>query len=201
MIILDWDDTLFPTSWIKRNKVNLRQPLNNEIIKKFVELDAVLFNFLKKIKEFGVIIIVSNAYSSWIELSASHLMNTYNFILKFIPVISARSMYEFKCDYKKWKHYVFKDIVIKHMNKNTLWNIISIGDAEYEYNALVNLWDDKHIVSIGNRIRYLKNIKFMSEPSINEIIDQIMIFTINFNYICFVKSHIDLKFNPNLLAQ
>lgn len=190
LIILDWDDTLFPTSWIKRNKIDMKLPFSNENIKLFLELDAVIYNLLKKIREIGFVVIVSNAYDSWIKLSGSHLMNTYNFILKYIPIISARALYEYKCDYTKWKHYVFMDIVNNQLNKNIKWNIISIGDAEHEQNALINLFKNTNI-------NYLKNIKFLLEPSINEIIDQLSILTINLSYINSINNHVDLKFNPS----
>lgn len=192
LIILDWDDTIFPTSWIKRNGINMKLPFDNEVIKQFIELDAVICNLLKKLQTKGLVIIVSNAYDSWVKLSASHLMETYEFISKYVPIISARSLYEFKYDYTKWKSYVFHDVVNKYLNNN-IWDIISIGDAEHEYNALINLCNNK-------KIRYLKHIKFLMEPSIKELIDQLVILKMNIDYIHLFNNHIDLKFTPNLIS-
>ncbi len=193
LIILDWDDTLFPTSWIKRNKIDIKVPFSNEVIKSFLELDAVVFNLLKKLRKIGFVVIVSNAYDSWIKLSCGHLMNTYNFILKHIPIISARALYEYKCNYTKWKHYVFMDIVNNQLNNNSTWSIISIGDADHEHNALINLWANNR----NKKINHLKSVKFLLEPSMNEIIDQLVILTKNIEYIRSINNHAELKFNSN----
>ena len=49
LIIIDWDDTMFPTSWLSRNNVNVND--NNTINGyqlMFTELDNVLSSFLKR---------------------------------------------------------------------------------------------------------------------------------------------------------
>ena len=46
VIVLDWDDTLFPTSWVINNKIDLTDP-NNRIIyyKFFNKLDNILYDY------------------------------------------------------------------------------------------------------------------------------------------------------------
>mgnify|MGYP003704592463 CR=1 FL=1 len=50
LFILDWDDTLFPTSWFIHNNINLHNSyMRNLYISYFIELDNVLYKLLKKL--------------------------------------------------------------------------------------------------------------------------------------------------------
>ena len=49
LIILDWDDTMFPTSWVTSNKINVNNTNDIENYKlTFVELDQILYQLLIK---------------------------------------------------------------------------------------------------------------------------------------------------------
>ncbi len=62
LFILDWDDTLFPTNWIRQNGINLTvSSTRDQYIIYFQELDRVLSKFLKKVISLGKVIIVTNA--------------------------------------------------------------------------------------------------------------------------------------------
>lgn len=153
LIIIDWDDTLFPSSWIK-DTTNLI---------KLNDIDHSLTLLLETMKQLGNIIIVTNASMSWIEKSKNYLTFSRP-ILDDIEFISARDKYSKKYSTEDWKKQVFKDII----SKKQYLNVISIGDAHYEYDALLSLKKIKYY-------KFLKNIRFIKRPKIEMLDSQIQL--------------------------
>ena len=201
IIIIDWDDTLFPTTWLNKNDIKLNDE-NVKITYKiyFQELDKSVRNLLKSYSEISTIYIVTNANMKWIKTALNTLPLTRKLIInENIRIMSSRDMYS-KQNIKttKWKLKTYETIVkndLKNVftikNKEIMLNIISIGDAVYEYIALINLHDiltdktqDKKNINF-----YLKNIRFKTQPTFDFIIEQIdlvrknKIQIINENYI------------------
>ena len=59
LIILDWDDTLFPTSWVNKNNIEI---LNNTDVlykKYFKNIDISLLKLFKILSQCGDIIIIT----------------------------------------------------------------------------------------------------------------------------------------------
>lgn len=178
LILLDWDDTLFPTSWIIRNSIDLTKPdIQNKYIVFFAKLDLLLSKLLNNFLKFGQIVIVTNALLKWIDISANIIPNTNSLIKNKVLVVSARDIYqqEYPGDGFLWKKLVFKKIVDKYYaaqdeHDHGCQNILSVGDAEYEFRALTDLYD-----AGMDRIkkRQLKAIKFMPKPSYDLLIDQL----------------------------
>lgn len=206
IFIIDWDDTLFPTSWVNKNMINMNDVesvLNYKLY--FIELDKAILSFLSLLsgnnKNGNNIYIVTNANLKWIHSCLNRLSNTKDFVLKNnIKIISARDMYSVKTTSPTlWKINAFKDVlndVILKMKDDvkstTFLNVISIGDADYEYQALINL--DTHFkTKIG--INYLlKSIKFIEKPNFLIVIEQIEETGKNFETIVKKIGYIDLKF-------
>ena len=112
LIILDWDDTLFPTTWVTTNEINLR---NNIETKKyetyFSQVDCDLYILLRKLTQCGTVIIVTNALLSWIKLSTTILPKTSE-TLGLIKIISARGDYQSKSQNPMdWKKLAFQSII------------------------------------------------------------------------------------------
>lgn len=192
LIILDWDDTLFPTSWTVMKDIDFTQ--NNAINKYkqyFKELDNVLYDFLIKCLSCGKVFIVTNAMIKWVYRSAEILPKT-NVLLDRIIVISARDIYQQKYpdQTEKWKLLIFKYIADKYTVNNKIDHIISIGDANYEFIALLDLINHHNIRKKG----YLKSIRLVQSPSYNTIVDQLTVLNKSINKICVCNKHMDLKF-------
>lgn len=193
LIILDWDDTLFPTTWMLKNTSEISR---NNFKKKYVQylsnLDNVLSNVMLKLLKCGQVIIISNAMPEWLNISASMLPNTHTILKKYVDVISARDNYQkLYNDMGKWKEEAFKDAFIKRVNNKKIHNIISIGDAEYEYHALIKLYNYNN----DNVRRYLKTIRFIHSPSYSTILDQLNELNKSIVDICKSQKHRDIKFN------
>jgi hypothetical protein len=169
LFILDWDDTLFPTTWASKNRINLANNSTREqYVVHFQELDRALYNFLKTIMQYGKVIIVTNAMRDWIKISSIVIPQTSN-LVKNINVLSAREL--FKSHTKNvmdWKKLTFQIIIKKEYKNKPLMNIFSIGDAEYEHKALVSLSGSNF-----DKIKYLKSFKLVNDPHHDMIIDQI----------------------------
>ena len=195
LIILDWDDTLFPTTWITTNNINIKNGITDKnIINYFNLVDKELYKLLTKLMSYGTVIIITNAMINWINISVTLLKHT-NSLLRLnkssrapILVISAREAYGSEPDANQWKKKTFIDIIHRYYNNKN--NIISIGDAEYEYIALINL----HVKTLHN-YRLLKSVKFIRYPTRDLLLDQIKVMTKASKQVCKTPTHLDLKFD------
>ncbi len=192
LIILDWDDTLFPTSWITRNNIDLTDPdTQNKYIISFSRLDLLLHKLLTNFLRYGNVIIVTNAALKWILISSNILPSTQELIKLNVRVISARDHYQEKLPDKSssWKKLVFEKLIINSQNK-TLKNIISIGDADYEFYALINL--SKYQT---RNSRALKSVRFMKGSNFESLVKQLEILNDKVEDICYQNKHLDLEFS------
>jgi len=193
LIILDWDDTIFPTSWIARNNINLNDNvlMKNKYFDMFSILDSILCKLFTKFLIFGKVLIVTNASAKWVNISAQHLPNLLKIINKSITIISARDLFqnEYPDKIYLWKKLTFNKLIIS-ISQYKLQNILSIGDAEYEFNATIDLYNE--YARLNQRL--LKTIRFMKNPSFDDLIDEL-----NVLYLCsenIIKNinHVDLMF-------
>jgi hypothetical protein len=190
LFILDWDDTLFPTNWVMKNGINLLTSSRDQYVIYFQELDRVLSKFLKNVINMGKVIIVTNALPDWINISSVVLPHTYN-LLRKVKIISARGIYRnVSSKMMDWKMMAFRDIIDKEFNNASLMNVISVGDAEYEYQALISISKQK-----VNTTKYLKSIRFMKDPSHDILIDQLEVLNEAIPKIWTQDKHLDLKFD------
>jgi hypothetical protein len=186
LVILDWDNTLFPSTWVTRNYINLNdREVRNKYLDFFSELDTLIFTLLKNISEYSKVIIITNALPVWIKICSGVLPKT-SYLLNNIRVISARKNFQkVSSDATEWKKLAFKDEVEKELDIKNIQNIISVGDASYEYNALINLY---------NKNRILKSMKFLEEPTQEVLKDQLEVLIDNIKEIILYKKHLDLVF-------
>jgi len=194
LTILDWDDTLFPTSWIVKNNINLNDnKMQNQYIVFFSRLDTLLYQLLLKLMKYGQIIIVTNAVTKWVMISSAMLPNTQKILKNKILILSARDAYQEKYPdaMHVWKKKVFEQIVAEYFANNKLQNIISVGDAEHEFNATTDLYNEHSVI----KNRLLKTVRFMKDPSFDELIDQIEVLNNCADKILMSPKHLDLKFN------
>lgn len=211
IFIIDWDDTLFPTTWITNNAIDLNSPTHVALYKVyFIELDKTISNLLKTLNEMGDVYIVTNANIGWIKTCLTVLELTRGVIIQNkIRIVSARDAYSANYNSPtEWKVLTFQnivkyimDIIKNKLRPNTVVNVISIGDAMYEYVALVNLntfmtsymgnqmlWKDKNFKYL------LKNVKFMEKPDFEHVIEQIQHLDKSKEHLVNKMEFLDLKF-------
>ena len=189
LIIFDWDDTLFPTSWIVSNNIDLTDPnTRSEYVFIFKMLDNCVSKLLTKVLNLGNVIIITNAMPEWVYLSCSVLVETQELIKK-IKIVSSRKNYQNKTDMNNWKLYTFLDEFNIITNNNNIKNIISIGDATYEYNALINLYKQQK----NYYDRLLKSVQFVRSPTNELLMNEIKLLNESIKNICHNCEHLDLE--------
>lgn len=167
IVIFDWDDTLFPTTFL--TFVGFEKAQTEAKIQKFLnKIDKHVSKLLNKAIKFGKTCIVTNASHNWVETSSErYLPMTYEVLRKNdISVISARAKYEsqFPNEPKRWKLEAFLELKANLMG-SVLTNIICIGDSTLELEAA------QHICSALSQA-ILKTIKFKQAPRIEELLKQ-----------------------------
>jgi len=169
LFILDWDDTLFPTKWAFENGINLLIPTRrDQYMMYFQELDRVLSGFLRTVTKLGKVIIVTNALIDWVNISSVVLPQTYQ-LLRKVKIVSAKGTYRtISNDMMDWKIMAFRDIIDDEFKNSSLMNVISIGDAEYEHQALVALTQSNF-----DKIKYLKSFRLIKDPTYEQLIEQV----------------------------
>lgn len=188
LIIFDWDDTLFPTSWTVKQAIDVYNINDvNKYTIYFSQLDVILHKLLTKLLKVSNVIIVTNAMSKWITITANILPNTQKLLNKQIPVISARDKFksEYPDDGYAWKRLTFNNIVDHYKNKHN--NILSIGDAYYELYALMNLYKTK------NKSTYYKSVKLLQQPSFDLLLNQLNMLYKSTIPLLKMKKNMDLK--------
>lgn len=192
LIILDWDDTLFPTSWITKNNIEIHAIKNEETIECFNQLDIALNKLFKTMLKCGDILIITNALINWISISSAILPRISKLLKSTnIKIVSARGEYQQVTDNPMdWKKLAFERELNIIMKNKVINNVISIGDAEYEYNALINLYraDKKNY-------KLLKSVKFIRYPNNHQLLDQINVLENAILDVSMRTTHLDLKFN------
>lgn len=211
VFIIDWDDTLFPTTWVNKNNIDFNNEISYSTYKLyFLELDKTITQLLDSLSDVGDIFIVTNANIKWIKSCLTVLNLSRKIIIeKNIRIVSARDSYsQNNSSPTEWKILTFQDIIEDIMNKinvnikpNTIINIISIGDAIYEYIALINLdnfikmYIKNQNEKVNSNLNYLlKNIKFIEKPEFDYVIDQMQVLHKNRDDIVSRLEFIDLKF-------
>lgn len=180
IIFIDWDDTIFPTTWYTNHKNVLSNV--DSILKTY---DSKIYLLLSKIVKLSKVYIITNASLGWIYKSSELIPKTHGLMIKSIKVISAKDKYmkEFPSDPNMWKQKCFEKLVDSKYN-----NYISIGDSEYEKLALVNLYKTR-------KNMYFKTIKFVERPEILQLYAQVHILINDIEYIIEQKQHNDLIYN------
>lgn len=130
LIIFDYDDTLFPSTYYTKN--------TNLTIDDLNVIDNTVYNIFKTLQDNGhTVIIISNGNMAWINESMALLPNTKNyFINNKIQIISARDLYENTAvKYEDWKRFT----TVRILTSEPYYifdNILGIGDSTVDNIAI-----------------------------------------------------------------
>lgn len=161
--ILDWDDTLFPTSWVCEKNLAEREPTPEEW-SEIQHFENSVLGFLSTVKQNSdEVHIVTNAKEGWIEISGQRFMPRVHAL--DLPRVSAQTKYNFLPPIG-WKFAAFGDVL--RNKKVTL--VCSIGDSLSERRALVQ---NVRYLSGSSGIVWGKSIKLIEKPNIAQLAKQL----------------------------
>jgi len=173
LIVFDWDDTLFPTSWLRAQGLldedAVITPEQDERLEALADAVAVT---LERAKRRGGVAIVTNAEQGWVEASCEAILPSLRAHLAGVRVVSARSRHEKPGVFAPttWKCLAFEELVnefygaLGEQDVALRRNIVSVGDAEHEMEAL--RW-----VAAGAECR-AKGLKFVEQPCLERLLEQ-----------------------------
>jgi hypothetical protein len=95
-IIFDWDDTLFPSSWVDRIRLHANyqclEELPEERRLQFVNLEQQIITLLEKASNYGHVLIITNAQNGWIQFCCNkflpNLLHFFEFGPRYMDYIS-----------------------------------------------------------------------------------------------------------------
>jgi len=169
ILIFDWDDTVCPSSWIQEQGLTLDE--TSEVsAEQGVALDAFAARARRTLTEarlFGLVVLVTNAETGWIEMSCQKFMPSLLPALHDVRILSARSTYEvegvdspFQWKFLAFEHEIrgFTACFAPEQQKS----IVSFGDSAHEREALIRVTEQLPNCS-------MKSVKFVERPSLHQL--------------------------------
>jgi hypothetical protein len=187
IFIYDWDDTLFPTTFLLPNGNYADEFLNEEDLEAVSILDDYVYKILKNSILKGDTYIITNASPGWVEYSCYKFFQKTYLLLKKIKIISARGDFEgiYPKDRRKWKIESFQTIY-NNLNPHQITNLICIGDSIFEMEAA-------HILASKFKCIYIKTVKMKERPNLKDMRKQINLITEDFNKIVNTVDNLIIK--------
>lgn len=207
IIILDWDDTMCPsTACMRHHGLSvLGDPPEGQVSRALQDLAVEAQALLEQAADLAEkVIIVTNAEEGWVDLSCKAWLPELQGSLERAECVSARSMWEPRgiASPAGWKARAFEDAIDRFYSRyqNQSWkNIISIGDAPHEREALSRVVRWAPGAGQGKRCRS-KSVKFVLRPSIEQLTREIQMLRESLKEIVSHDDDLDLHFSAESLA-
>lgn len=184
VVFFDWDDTLFPSTWLRRKGYTLEHSsvVSDDDKKLLGELCGVVKQCLEKVWELASnrVYVITNAEKGWVEQSVCKFMPDLVSMVAKIKVISARTEFQDKFPEQppKWKYEaMYREIISLLLQPQPddsktaypILNLMSFGDSLIEREAFLNL--DKQLkISFTTRS---KTIKLKDTPCVEHLRKQV----------------------------
>uniref|UniRef100_A0A7S1A1R0 Uncharacterized protein n=1 Tax=Noctiluca scintillans TaxID=2966 RepID=A0A7S1A1R0_NOCSC len=174
MLIFDWDDTLFPTSWLleRENMEALDTFDKYELLRYVAQFQAVV----SIAKSVGEVVIVTNSRPPWVDTSMDLFMKDTDTIAD-VPVFYAMDLAGGSPDLcpTQTKVQAMEAAVNAFYSRypGQSWkNIVSVGDAVFEQDAIREVCTGRPIHTLDRTCR-TKIVKFVEQPSLGCLVEQL----------------------------
>eukprot|EP00933_Yihiella_yeosuensis_P021886 TRINITY_DN17266_c0_g1_i1.p1 TRINITY_DN17266_c0_g1~~TRINITY_DN17266_c0_g1_i1.p1 ORF type:complete len:326 (-),score=76.15 TRINITY_DN17266_c0_g1_i1:62-1039(-) len=206
IIILDWDDTICPsTTCMRTHGLSVLgappEPALQEQLAELAQEAKLLIEACREIAE--KVVVVTNAEEGWVDLSCKAWLPDLLDTIEKCEVASARSTWEPQgvTSPAGWKARTFEDVIEKFYSRyeHQSWkNIISVGDAPHEREALARVvrWAPG---GHGKRCRS-KSVKFVLRPSVDQLCRELQMLRDSIKEIVWHDDDLDLHFSAESLA-
>jgi hypothetical protein len=196
VIIFDWDDTLLSSSFLSSHGLRPDSDLSlfsTEILGQLTELESSVISILNTALTLGEVVIVTNAETGWVQLSAGKFLPGVLGVLERLRVVSARSTFEGKYPDAplKWKFSAMYERLsatfgISSPGATYDRHVLSFGDSHVEREAVRSV--TKHFPHTKT-----KSVKFAERPSIEQLRRQLELVASCFQYIHTHDGDLDLQ--------
>eukprot|EP00188_Purpureofilum_apyrenoidigerum_P004560 Plantae.Rhodophyta-Purpureofilum_apyrenoidigerum.ctg5236.p1 GENE.Plantae.Rhodophyta-Purpureofilum_apyrenoidigerum.ctg5236~~Plantae.Rhodophyta-Purpureofilum_apyrenoidigerum.ctg5236.p1 ORF type:complete len:229 (+),score=45.64 Plantae.Rhodophyta-Purpureofilum_apyrenoidigerum.ctg5236:88-774(+) len=188
VFVFDWDDTLIATTQL------IARGVMSGFFRSQLELaDAHVCELLKAAAVLGDIVVVTNAYQSWVELSARKYLPTTWKMLKSqnVTIVSARDRYESMSPSNPatWKIHAFKNDMNKLLTPGSECNLLVVGDSMTDLIAAQEAFGSVKTMC-------LKMVKFLDSPTMCELISQLKSLRENLEYLVELNFPITVGLHP-----
>eukprot|EP00929_Paragymnodinium_shiwhaense_P121078 TRINITY_DN93198_c0_g1_i1.p2 TRINITY_DN93198_c0_g1~~TRINITY_DN93198_c0_g1_i1.p2 ORF type:complete len:316 (+),score=62.45 TRINITY_DN93198_c0_g1_i1:244-1191(+) len=179
VIIFDWDDTLCPTSVCAQGLDDVDMEFDRAALSQLAKEAAEALRQAAQVAD--KVVIVTNAGEGWVEWSCAEWLPELLPALENVEVVSARSMWEPQgvTSPTEWKERTFEQVVDTFFARQpfqNIKNIVCVGDAPYEHEALARVVFKEQ--SQGNWCRS-KSVKFMIQPSVESLTNELQMLQAN----------------------
>jgi hypothetical protein len=196
LIILDWDDTLLPTSFLVKNNYKLEAQINENDKLKLKEVENIANMLIQMARLCGKVCIVTNADEGWVERSCQKFIPSVYKYIQDIDIISAKTKYSSVYPNKIhfWKVAAMTDCVQKlFKSPDVITDFISLGDSSTDRYAALSVGKSLPLSTV-------KSIKFYSSPTIEQLKKQQEFILRYFPYFCTNKNNMDMMLNIEVKA-
>lgn len=181
--VLDWDDTLMPSTWLKEQGLTWtaladKFGITKEMVDACEEVAPHVERVIKKGQEYGKVFIITNGAHGWVEKSCELFMPSIRNLILSLPIISAADLYRyFSKDPISWKRMTFRrDLLDRAFGgmPRAKRVVISIGDGYAEQEAARNLMAIGSYSQVGLlSVRCLKIVESSSPTILIRQLDEI----------------------------
>jgi len=140
IILLDYDDTLLPSSWLALHQLGLNTP--DEVVAEHVEelrvIEACAAKLLTKAIELGDVHLVTNAEEGWIQYTVEKFMPALLPLLPHMTLISARTTFErfSPTSPRTWKIMAFRQQVNQSVAATSSCSCENFRDTDYNVDTI-----------------------------------------------------------------
>jgi hypothetical protein len=181
--VLDWDDTLIPSTWLKGQGLSGaaladKFGITKEMVDACEEVAVHVQRVIQKAQEYGKVFIITNGTHGWVENSCGLFMPSIRNLVLSLPIISAADLYRyFSKDPISWKRMAFRrDLLDRAFGgmPRAARVVISIGDGYAEQQASRNLMMIGSYSQVGLlSVRSLKIVESSSPAILIRQLDEI----------------------------
>jgi len=192
IIIFDWDDTLCPSTILRRgghvqwaHNGRLMAKVQHDVQKEIRVLAGQVLLLLQAAVSLGQVVIVTNAKRPWVDMACRTFMPELQDILDKIPIMYAIELVQDAEQFQQHptasKENVFTETKARAMKEalsnfysrypNQSWkNVVSIGDAFFEHDAIRQVTAGRPCAEKPCRT---KTIKMLEGPTIECLVVQL----------------------------
>jgi hypothetical protein len=208
LLILDYDDTLHPSTFFDRLCVELNVDSTLELrqiehispyhVSILSDIESAVLSYIDYALADDIsIVVITNAQQGWVQSTCPIFFPRLWPRLRALPIISAREHHErdFPMNPAAWKYHAMRNVVsdfnTRHADPDINIHYISFGDSHIDKDALKRVKQD-YVFMIEP---IFKTIKFASCPSLEKLYYQWCFLWQSFDYVLKHSGNLDVIFS------